>query len=211
LKHNKPYVFALSSDSDLNLLDTTYATLGGISEYWRKILLMPYLISYDLKYRNLLKKVAYLVVQHEGQRRQAKRTLNRETTILRTIHPELKSDAVKDQTTKVIWISNYRPWKRRALFFELAKALEKLECRFELVYGKTPDNYLKMIISDSNDCTGNLEICGELSSHEAEKRIEQSSILVNTSLPYEGFPNTFVQAWLRKRQRFHWKSIPAML
>ena len=54
LKNNKPYVFALSSDSDLNLLHTTSATLGDTNGYWKKFLLTPYLIFYDLKYRNIL-------------------------------------------------------------------------------------------------------------------------------------------------------------
>ncbi|MDD3662589.1 MAG: glycosyltransferase family 4 protein [Candidatus Pacebacteria bacterium] len=198
LKNDIPFVFALSSDADLNLFFNTNAILRNTNSYWKKFLIAPYLIFYDLKYRNLLKKAPYLVVQHENQLLLAKSTLNREAIILRTLHPELKCDAVKDQETRVIWISNYRPWKRSELFFDLAKALKRLECRFEFVYGKTSDEYLKNIISDVNNCSGNLDIFGELASREAEKYIEQSSILVNTSLPYEGFPNTFVQAWLRE-------------
>jgi glycosyltransferase involved in cell wall biosynthesis len=197
-KHNKPFVFALSSDADLNLFSNTNAILENTNSYWKKFLLAPYLIFYDLKFRNLLKKATYLVVQHENQFLLAKSRLYRELILLRTLHPELKSDAIKDPKIRIIWISNYRPWKRSELFFDLAKALKRLECRFEFVYGKTSDEYLKNIISDVNNCSGNLDIVGELASREAEKHIEQASILVNTSLPYEGFPNTFVQAWLRE-------------
>lgn len=43
-----------------------------------------------------------------------------------------------------------------------------------------------------------MTIYGPLSSGDVEKMIEAAWIFVNTSLPVEGFPNTFVQSWLRE-------------
>jgi glycosyltransferase involved in cell wall biosynthesis len=43
----------------------------------------------------------------------------------------------------------------------------------------------------------NLEYVGQLSLEEVNVWLARSSIFVNTSLPREGFPNTFIQAWLR--------------
>jgi hypothetical protein len=42
----------------------------------------------------------------------------------------------------------------------------------------------------------NLEYVGPVSLEEVNVWLARSSIFVNTSLPRQGFPNTFIQAWL---------------
>jgi glycosyltransferase involved in cell wall biosynthesis len=43
----------------------------------------------------------------------------------------------------------------------------------------------------------NMEYRGELSIDQVNALLQKSHILVNTS-DYEGFPNTYIQAWMRK-------------
>ena len=43
----------------------------------------------------------------------------------------------------------------------------------------------------------NLQYLGEVSQDEVNRRLREGHILVNTSR-YEGFSNTFVQAWMRR-------------
>ncbi len=39
--------------------------------------------------------------------------------------------------------------------------------------------------------------CGAISQQEVNAELANAHVLVNTSL-YEGFPNTFIQAWMRR-------------
>ena len=44
----------------------------------------------------------------------------------------------------------------------------------------------------------NLRYLGEISFEETNILLSKSSIFINTSLELEGFPNTYIQAWMRE-------------
>ena len=46
--------------------------------------------------------------------------------------------------------------------------------------------------------TSNLEYYGELSLDKVNYLLSKSKLLVNTSMPREGFPNIFIQSWLSR-------------
>ena len=72
--------------------------------------------------------------------------------------------------------------------------LFKNDQRFRFIMiGRTNQRLLKFIRSKN---LSNLVHLGELSQEQVNSRIANSTLLVNTSL-FEGFSNTFVQAWMR--------------
>jgi glycosyltransferase involved in cell wall biosynthesis len=97
----------------------------------------------------------------------------------------------------VAWVANYRPWKQAEIFVRLAGRLSHLDCRFILVLGKTKEEYIRSVIRQAQ-AEKTLILSGELSNQEVENLLEKASLFVNTSLGHEGFPNTFVQSWLRE-------------
>jgi glycosyltransferase involved in cell wall biosynthesis len=93
----------------------------------------------------------------------------------------------------ILWVGNLGPRKRPEIFIELAKQCSQLNLHFRMV-GTHPDKaLLDKLFADKST---NLEWKGALPLEETLAVFDQASILVSTST-YEGFPNTFVQAWLR--------------
>lgn len=192
-----PFVFALSSDADLGFFTGARGILESSKPIWKKIALLPYAIWSDCILRHTMLQADYLVSQHEIQSNQIRRKLHRDSHILRTTHQELGRKVKKSEKQIVVWVTNYRPWKQGELFIQLAERLRELDVAFYMIYGRTKEQYIEPILGQARQL-GNIRLFGECDTDEVEKRIEEASLFVNTSLPYEGFPNTFVQAWLRE-------------
>ena len=79
----------------------------------------------------------------------------------------------------------------------LAAALEDLRAvRFVMVGAPADDGAWQRALMQEIARTPNLEYLGHRSHAEVNELLGRSHIFVNTSM-HEGFPNTFVQAWLR--------------
>lgn len=96
-----------------------------------------------------------------------------------------------DEQFDFIWVSNIRPLKRPHWFIDLAKHFPKH--KFGLI-GANMDNDLYIKCTMASLDLQNLRILGKLNFHKTTKIIQNSKILVCTS-EFEGFPNTFLQAW----------------
>lgn len=104
--------------------------------------------------------------------------------------------AKAERPINVVWIANIKPSKRPLLYFELADVFAtERNVRFymagRLVQGRAKD------VLDRMQHAHNVTYLGELSQAEVNSLLERSHVLVNTS-EHEGFPNTFIQAWMRK-------------
>lgn len=196
LKNNIHHVFALSSDADLDPFYELKTTLRSHKPIWKRLLLIPYAFLLDRAMKNILKCSNYLIAQHEGQVENINKKLGRNQYLLRTIHPELNRSARKDTKTIVLWACNYRPLKRGEVFVRLAERCKAIKCSFVMVYGKTKKSYIDPVLEKAKG-KDNLTIYGEILPHELNDLIEKAILFVNTS-EYEGFPNTFVQSWLRE-------------
>ncbi|MCH9698058.1 MAG: glycosyltransferase [Gammaproteobacteria bacterium] len=118
----------------------------------------------------------------------------RVTHIVANGHPI--PEGVKKTTTaiQIVWIGNMKPVKQPEIFIQLGAELNKdseISC---IMIGRI-DNYAEQINTAVNNHF--IKAPGELANDEVNRILEQSHILVNTSL-YEGFSNTFIQAWMRK-------------
>lgn len=119
------------------------------------------------------------------------------TDIIPNFHPEAGPIEKKDDQISVVWVANVKRAKRPGAFLALAKALARCREVHFLMIGSIQDDYWKGRLQKEIDGLDNLTYLGGLPLDEVNEILSKSHIFVNTS-ESEGFPNTFVQAWLRK-------------
>lgn len=112
-------------------------------------------------------------------------------------HPEPAQPCVKDRPVKVVWIANIKPWKRPEAFIDLAARLQDVQdVEFIMIGRPGSARYQRSLDARIRQVRG-LTYLGERSVEEVNRILDESHVFVNTS-EYEGFPNTFVQAWFRE-------------
>jgi glycosyltransferase involved in cell wall biosynthesis len=102
---------------------------------------------------------------------------------------------VASRDIDVLWVSNIRREKRPDRVLELASALP--EAKIHMVGGSLPEaEDLFLEIERSAKARSNVSFHGRLPYREASELYGRSRLLVNTS-DVEGFPNSYLQAWIR--------------
>jgi glycosyltransferase involved in cell wall biosynthesis len=102
-------------------------------------------------------------------------------------------DVLKD--IDVLWISNIRHIKRPDRLLELAKAMPAY--RFHMAGGPSPgEEDLFRQIEAAARTIPNLTFHGGVPYLDVDALFDRSTVFANTS-DLEGFPNTFLQAWVR--------------
>ncbi len=96
----------------------------------------------------------------------------------------------------VLWVGNFREVKRPDVAVELARRLPQY--RFAFVGGSVPggDSYYQRIATEAKRLS-NVTFAGPVAYEQTGKWFDRARLHVNTS-DYEGFPNTFLQAWVRR-------------
>jgi glycosyltransferase involved in cell wall biosynthesis len=94
-----------------------------------------------------------------------------------------------------LWVNNFRPFKRPERFIELAKSLP--EYRFVMIGGACAglESYYETIANLAKPVK-NLEFLGPVPYHQVNRYFSDAKVFINTS-ESEGFPNSFLQAWIR--------------
>lgn len=99
------------------------------------------------------------------------------------------------RTVDVLWVNNIRPFKRPDIFLELARSMPDL--RFRMIGGPQPGHEaLFHAIQKKAAVIPNLEFCGHIPYHLMDSYYSSARIFVNTS-ESEGFPNSYLQSWVR--------------
>jgi len=120
--------------------------------------------------------------------------------VVPNFHPPATETLDKSGPLTVVWIANLKPWKQPDAFVRLAASFrDRRDVRFVMVGAQAEavgnvewqDELLNGIAA-----LPNLDYVGAQSHAEVNELLARAHIFVNTSL-HEGFPNTFVQAWLR--------------
>lgn len=106
-------------------------------------------------------------------------------------HPTKQKDVIN-----VAWVANIKPHKRPLDFVKLAEAIENIQHVKFYMAGRVSSRYGEDVAVRAGQ-QPNLSFLGEITQDEVNQLLEKSHVFVNTS-EYEGFPNTFIQAWLRK-------------
>lgn len=93
----------------------------------------------------------------------------------------------------ILWVANYKKNKQPEVFIKLAKDMKGYSSVKFFMIGRFQNERLVRAINE----TDNLKHLGEFSTNQVLELMKKSHILINTSVS-EGYPNTFIQAWLNK-------------
>lgn len=134
-----------------------------------------------------------ILAQNNLQKEAIKRIWNKECFIVYNPWVPL-IDIIPDKDNTIVWVGNCRPIKRPEFFCYAAGMLRQLKARFLLIGSQYPFKEDQEALYNLMKDTG-VEYIGYVPLILSEEYIAKAKILVNTS-ESEGFPNTFIQAWL---------------
>jgi glycosyltransferase involved in cell wall biosynthesis len=178
-KHDRRAIYAGASDVDFipGQQDIRYARDRWIYEWG-------------------LKRMDSVIVQNPVQREQLKRNYGVESTHIPSCYAP-PAGAKADRSGYVLWAASVRPSKRAEMFLEIARRMPHQ--RFVMVggadQGRKAEQYYRGI-AEAARAIPNIDLKGFVPFAQAERHFDGARVLLNTSL-YEGFPNTFLQAWAR--------------
>lgn len=144
--------------------------------------------EYGLRHADLI------VAQSEQQRRLLEENYGLKSEVL-DMAVEMPSGPQPAKDIDVLWVSNLRPVKRPEVVLELARRLP--DVRFTLAGGPLPgtDEYFRSV-REAASSIPNISFPGAVPYAEVGTLFSRAKLFLNTS-EIEGFPNTFLQAWVR--------------
>jgi glycosyltransferase involved in cell wall biosynthesis len=181
-----PFFFQVASDIDL---DPRWFA-GGLSAN------LPFDIAENALGAWGLRHASHIVVQTARQGRVLQERFRREAAaVVRNFQPLPSSLPQKpDGPVEVFWVANFKQVKRPELFVRLAGSfVGRADLTFTMAGRPSAAHQFSSMMAEIRR-TPNLEYLGELPIEAVNDRMARAAIHVNTS-SYEGFPNTFIQAW----------------
>ena len=147
-------------------------------------------------YQYGLRRVDRVFVQNENQSRFLRENYGREGILIPNCY-EAPAGAKADRQGYILWVATVRQSKRAHLLLELARKLP--QHKFVVIGGPEPsvegEERYRAIREEALKIP-NMEFKGYVPLEETEGYFNGARVFLNTSA-YEGFPNTFLQAWAR--------------
>ena len=140
-----------------------------------------------------LKRTGIIIAQNESQKDGVKEYWKRDAPVLHNPWIPLLHEIPKKEDI-IVWVGVCRDIKSPEVFCRIAGRLSNLNARFLLIGSQyeikeKADNLSRLMKENGVEYIGNVPLL------EAEEWIAKAKVIVNTS-ESEGFPNTFIQAWL---------------
>ncbi len=172
------FIFRVASDSDCE-------HEHGRLRFWRD----RKLYNYGLRGADMV------AAQTDHQARMLRENHGIESHVINMMVEKPRGDGSATKDIDVLWVSNLRPLKRPELALELARQLPQV--RFALVGGPMPggQTYHDDVMAAAARLP-NVTMMGAVRYYDCAALFERAKIFLNTS-SIEGFPNTFLQAWIR--------------
>ena len=188
-RNNCKMVWHIASDNDVLPFQKTNS-LKTAHHYTEKKILEYGIRSSD-----------HIIAQTDQQAKYLKRHYGRPPTeVIHNFHPMPRENIKKTDPVKIVWISNFKPLKQPEYFIRLARDIRNLGDKVECIMIGAPAHWVldwqRSLENEINEID-NLAYLGSRPFEEVNSILSKAHVFVNTSL-YEGFPNTFIQAWMRK-------------
>jgi glycosyltransferase involved in cell wall biosynthesis len=172
------FIFRVASDSDCE-------KEHGRIQFWR-----------DRKLYNYgLRRADLVAAQTEFQAQLLRENHAIESAVVNMMVEPPRKGAPVDKDIDVLWISNLRALKRPELALELARQLPQV--KFSIAGGPMPrgETYYEDVRAAAARLP-NVNMLGAVRYADSGNLFDRAKIFLNTS-SIEGFPNTFLQAWIR--------------
>ncbi|MCK6542683.1 glycosyltransferase [bacterium] len=164
---------------------------------FKKIILGFEALLSDYYFHRTIQQSHLIIAQTESQKLQFKCFFNKDATIIRSAHELPSETREKSNPPMIFWIANTGKRKQPEKFIELAMLLKDTPYRFVMA-GPIPDKTYEKEIMKMLSETPNIEYVGPISWDESNRYFAMATYFVNTTLAgREGFPNTYIQAWMR--------------
>lgn len=174
-RHGKPLVFSLASDADCN------PVLPELRTRRERML-----------YRYGLRHATRRVAQTETQRENLKRHFGVDAEVIRMPAPGPETIlAPKPAAGKIVWVGRVCRVKRPDRLVEIAMSCPDLE--FEVAGPVYEDDFSRGVETKAMRLK-NVTMLGAVPRERVSALYREASLLCCTS-DYEGFPNTFLEAW----------------
>ena len=178
------FIWACASSADIETWQFTYKSVRDVPDYF-------------LKKRGIA-HADIILAQTNEQKDVIRKRFLREAILLRNGHPVPTNLPEKPKNKIVVtWIANFKISKQPELFINLAEQLQNLNRVQFIMIGRPSLKAWQRSLEMRIQKMGNIDYLGPMSQAEVNRYLEGTHLLVNTS-KYEGFPNTFIQAWMRK-------------
>jgi len=147
----------------------------------------------DRLFAHRLPSSAAVVAQTERQRSLLSRTYGVDATVVPNGYQPVAEPAPHRNREAVLWVGTLdRTQKRPHLYLDLAERCPDVQ--FRLVGPVDRSSEYQRRIAERADALSNVTFVGAVSPGEIHEEYRRAVALVNTSA-YEGFPNTFLEAW----------------
>ena len=180
--NNKKFILDIASDSQMFLTPH------------KKNFNMDFFSGIIFYVGNLLDllSASHIITQHEDQFTKMN-TIDKKITIIKPVLASInKIDSTNKKGDLIAWIGSIAKVKRPEFFLDIAEAIPNE--KFILIGGHHGDIQLYEKIKERAQHIPNVTLTGPLSHDLVLKYFNNIKLLVNTS-SYEGFPNTFIEAW----------------
>ncbi len=146
-----------------------------------------------------IKNTDMIVAQTNYQSDRLYESYNRHATlVVSNFHPVPEITHDKNKVITILWIGNLKTVKRPEVFIGLAEKLGDLSnVKFIMVGEEANDAAWHQSLMEHINDINNLEYIGRQDHDAVHDLLSRSHIFVNTS-KWEGFSNTFIEAWMRE-------------
>ena len=166
--------------------------------WWRKSLLWLDACFKDGDHGNEIHEADTVIVQTSAQQQLVRERFHKEAVVLSSSHEVPSNLPAKRTPMTVVFVAHIGRRKRVDLFVDLARRCADMDARFQVV-GDFADSVHEKEIRTRAKELSKIEFLGQQPTEETNRLIAESSLLVSTTdAGREGYPNVFVQAWLRR-------------
>lgn len=180
-------VFHVASDNDVR----SFARVKG----WSPRSLLHHFSRWLSEFG--MRRADFIVTQTDSQARTLQAEMGLPSKVIRNFHPSPKDVGVhrSPDLFRVIWVGNIKANKSPEQFVGLAESMQEVPGLEFIMIGRPGGDEFEAL-RDRIASLRNLKFLGEQPVERVDSEIAMSHLLVNTS-KFEGYPNTFIQAWLR--------------